>query len=107
MSEGAKKFDSDKPRYDLVPWDAVEQIVQVLTFGASKYDDRNWELGMDWGRLIAAAFRHLTAWSMGRDRDEESGLSHLAHAGACIVFLLAYSARNKGTDDRFTPDPEA
>jgi len=94
------KDDAEKLRYDLVPWDAVDEIVKVLTFGAGKYDDRNWESGMDWSRLIAAGFRHFTAWAKGESRDPETGLSHLAHLGCCILFLLAYEKRKVGTDDR-------
>lgn len=94
------KYDDDKPRWDLVPYDAVEEIAKVLTFGATKYGDRNWEGGIKWGRVIGATFRHLTAWAMGQNKDPETGLSHLAHAGCCLLFLLAYEKRNVGEDDR-------
>jgi hypothetical protein len=100
--KGAVKYDAGKPRYDLVPWDAFDEVVKALTFGAEsgKYEDRNWESGNYWGKYIAPLFRHTTAWVMGKDKDEESGLSHLAHAGCCILFLLAYQKRNVGVDDR-------
>ena len=97
---GGRKDDQGKLRYDLVPWDAVDEIVGVLTDGAVKYTDRNWEQGMSWGRVIGAAFRHLTRWSMGEDKDPETGRSHLAHLGCCVLFLLAYEKRGAGTDDR-------
>lgn len=111
MCCGGKKFDTGKRRWDLAPMlDGFGQIVDVLTFGAEKYGDRNWEAGMGWSRCYAAALRHLTAWHAGEDSDSESGLSHLAHAGCCVVFLLAYQARSIGTDDRptgsETPKPE-
>jgi len=94
------KFDEGKLRYDLVPWDAMDEIVKVLTLGAKKYEDRNWEKGMDWGRCIGATFRHVKEWAMGNSRDDETGLSHLAHAGCDILFLLAYEGRKIGKDDR-------
>ena len=56
-----KKFDVDKARYDLIPPEIEEAIAQVLSFGASKYGSRNWELGMDWGRPDAAMRRHNRA----------------------------------------------
>lgn len=62
--------------------------------------ERNWELGMAWGRLLAAALRHLSAWARGQDTDTESGLPHLAHAACCVLMLLALTRRRVGTDDR-------
>lgn len=94
------KYDEEKIRTDLVPTDVVEELTKVLTLGAKKYSDRNWEKGMRWGRPYAAALRHLFAWWRGEDYDPETGLSHLAHALCCVTFLLAYSLRKIGEDDR-------
>jgi hypothetical protein len=94
------KFDMGKPRVDLLPPDALLKISQVLDYGARKYGDRNWELGMEWQRLYAAVLRRLFQWQAGEDLDEESGLPHLAHAGAGIMFLLSYQHRESGTDNR-------
>lgn len=94
------KYDSNKSRYDLVPPESLEAVVQVLTFGADKYGDRNWEGGLSYGRVFAACMRHLWAWWKGEATDTESGLPHLAHAACCIFFLLAYEARDTGEDDR-------
>lgn len=83
------KHDKDKPRWDLLPYDSVGQVVDVLTFGAAKYADDNWKKVPDARRrYIAAAMRHLTAWIAGERKDPESGLHHLAHAACCILFLL-------------------
>lgn len=97
MSKGTKN-DQGKPRWDLFPWDAAEQIVLVLTFGANKYADRNWESGIKYGRIFGAIIRHLWTWFMSKvtgqsSRDPETGLSHLAHAGCGILFLLSYEER--------------
>ena len=99
LTEG-QKFDSNKPRYDLIPPEVEEAIAQVLTFGAAKYSARNWELGMDWGRPYAALRRHMAAWWSGQDNDEETGMSHLWHAACCIAFLVAFEQRGSGNDDR-------
>ncbi|GJE01459.1 dATP/dGTP diphosphohydrolase domain-containing protein [Methylobacterium isbiliense] len=101
LTEG-RKDDGGKDPWDLAPWDAFRAIVQVLAFGARKYAPRNWERGMAWSRLYAALFRHLTAWWQGENVDAETGLPHLWHAGACIVFLIAYELRGVGQDDRPT-----
>ena len=94
------KFDSGKPRMDLVPPEMEEAVAQVLAFGASKYGERNWEHGMKWGRPYAALKRHINAWWGGEDTDDETGMSHLWHAACCIAFLVSYEKRGIGTDDR-------
>lgn len=95
-----RKDDQAKVRIDLMPPEAVEAISAVLTFGARKYGDRNWENGMAWGRVFGALMRHMWAWWRGEKSDPETGMSHLWHAGCCIAFLIAYEARGAGTDDR-------
>lgn len=100
MSE-AIKFDSDKPKVELLSSIALVEISKVLTFGAQKYESHNWRKGMHWSRPLGAALRHLLAYIGGEDRDPESGLSHLAHAGCCIMFLLEYEQTHKKLDDRY------
>ena len=102
----AVKHDQGKPRWDLVPFDAMDEVAQVFAYGARKYAERNWERGMVWGRLLAAALRHLAAWARGEDFDPESGYRHLAHAGCCVLMLLGLTLRGKGTDDRRLLAPE-
>lgn len=99
MSEG-RKNDGDKIRVDLFPPGVILDISEVLTFGAKKYEPRNWEKGIHWSRVYGAAMRHLLAWWGGEDRDPETGLSHLAHAGCCITFLLEYLRTHPELDDR-------
>ena len=94
------KLDENKLPWHLLPPDAVEEIVKVLQFGASKYSDRNWEGGMAWHRPFSALMRHMWAWWRREEADTETGLSHLAHAGCCILFLIAYEKRVIGKDDR-------
>jgi hypothetical protein len=99
LAEG-HKHDADKPRYDLLPPELLEGTSQVLTYGAAKYAPRNWEKGMAWGRVFGALMRHMWAWWRGQTTDPESGLPHLSHAACCIAFLMAFEARQIGTDDR-------
>lgn len=99
MTEG-RKDDTEKLPWHLLPPDALEECVKVLQFGANKYAPRNWEKGMAWHRPFSALMRHMWAWWRGETRDPETGLSHLAHAMCCIVFLLSYELRGAGVDDR-------
>ena len=94
------KDDSDKLRFDLLPWDALSEVTRVLMYGADKYQPWNWQRGMKYTRLLGATMRHTIAFLRGDDRDPETGLSHLAHAICCLLFLLSYWLTNNGTDDR-------
>lgn len=94
------KFDHGKTRFDLLPPEGVEAVAVILTNGATKYGDRNWEQGMDWSRPFGACLRHLFAWWGGEKLDRDSGKSHLWHAACNIFFLITYEKRNIGKDDR-------
>ena len=99
------KHDNLKTDWNLVPMEAVEEIARVLEFGARKYSANNWRSGSGfaWTRVFNSLLRHLFAWVRGEDLDPESGLSHLAHAGCNVLFLIYYS-QNKDrfiNDDRF------
>lgn len=103
----ALKYDSEKPRLELLSAPALEAIAQVMAYGARKYTtdsapgEHNWRKGFKWSRLLGAALRHLFAYLRGEDKDPESGLSHLAHAGCCVMFLLEHEICGLGTDDRY------
>jgi len=94
------KHDGGKPRMELIAPEMMLALGSVLAFGADKYADRNWELGMSWGRVFGALMRHMWAWWRGEQLDAETGFSHLWHAACCIMFLIAYEQRQVGDDDR-------
>lgn len=98
----AVKFDAGKTDWSLLPIQATEEIIKVLEFGAAKYDKNNWAKGngFKWTRPFNAMLRHLFAWVRGEDNDPESGLSHIAHVGCNVLFLLTFIL-NK---DRYNQD---
>jgi hypothetical protein len=100
MATQGVKFDADKPRMELLDAYAIEELAKVLAFGAKKYDAHNWRKGITKGRLIAAALRHLFAYLRGENVDPETGLSHVAHAMCCCMFLLGLEHRPE-LDDRW------
>jgi hypothetical protein len=88
-TSGGRKFDGGKPQYGLTPPKALKAIVEILTFGAEKYEPNNWKRVPDaQRRYFDALQRHLWAWKDGEQNDPESGKNHLAHAGCCLMFLL-------------------
>lgn len=86
-----KKFDTGKLPVSLLPFRGIAPIIQVLEFGAKKYGRNNWKLLnslKDKRRILDALGRHYGAILDGEAIDPESGLSHLAHLGCNVVFLL-------------------
>ena len=83
------KYDSNKLRYDLIPAEPLEELADVLSYGALKYGENNWQsLDKFDDRYYAALMRHIQAWRKGEQFDEESGKPHLSHALACVTFLV-------------------
>jgi len=83
------KHDQGKLRYDLLPADALEAIVEVLTHGANKYGDNNWQELEDFdNRYHAAMMRHQEKKRQGEFRDIDSGLLHSAHVATGAIFQL-------------------
>ena len=98
-------FDGGKTQWNLFPWDAAEEIVKVLQFGAGKYSPWNWAEaeGFKYSRLFNSSMRHFIAWFWrNEDKDPETGISHLAHLGCNVMFLLHY-VLNK---DRFVTNDD-
>lgn len=95
------KHDNDKPDLSLLPSEFLEEVARAMMYGAKKYERYNYLNGIAWTRILAASLRHITAYNDGEDVDKESGVSHLGHAGACILMLLTYSKRGLGKDDRY------
>jgi hypothetical protein len=82
------KYDSGKLNWSLMPFGALQDVVKVLEFGSQKYAPNNWQYVDNADeRYWNAAMRHLIAHKT-EDSDSETGLSHLAHATCCLLFLL-------------------
>ncbi len=67
------------------------EVGEVLSHGNKKYAPQNWQ----WGEhrpleYIGAALRHLLKYWAGEKLDAETGLSHLAHATASLMFIFWY-----------------
>lgn len=101
-AQGGIKFDDVNKRvWTFLPAAATEEVLRVLEYGAAKYTKANWTRGMDWSRPLNAALRHQKAWFFDReDLDPESGINHLAHAIASLMFALTFQLKARGRDDR-------
>jgi hypothetical protein len=98
------KYDEGKPQFSLMKTDALLEMVAVLTYGAKKYSPDNWEkLENGRQRYFDAANRHMWQWFGGEERDQESGLHHLAHAMSSLMFLIQMDINlEKGNTEEYS-----
>ena len=102
------RVGAGKPPLHLIPPAAEILEAVVMGLGARKYGEYNWRTSKVRATVyIAAAKRHLAQWLDGQDDDPESGVSHLAHARACLGVLLDAIATGNVIDDRPTAGPAA
>ena len=99
---GGQKGQKDE-RFDLMPFDALEEVARVYGTGAKKYADDNWLKGYSWRLSAGALLRHVGRFMLGEDYDRESGHLHLAHAAWHCMTLITFKMRALGTDDRAKP----
>ena len=98
------RIGAHKPPLDLIPPAAEILESVVMGLGARKYGPYNWRSASVKATIyVAAARRHLAQWLDGQDEDPESGVSHLAHARACLGILLDAIATKHWIDDRPPP----
>jgi Domain of unknown function (DUF5664) len=98
MTDKTKGFKNDngKPRYDLIPVLALEELAKVLTIGAEShnesYDDENWRrVENSKRRFYSAAQRHIAEVRKGNSWDtgvNGTNCHHYACAISSLMFLL-------------------
>lgn len=92
-----------KPRLSLVPKSFIIRVAQAMTDGARKYGPFNWRTKRVKATVYVDALeRHVAAWFDGEELASDSGLLHLAHAGACIGILIDALETGNLDDDRPT-----
>lgn len=82
-----------KPRFSLLPTNAIWQVAQVAEFGAVKHGEYKHEATPPF-EYMNKALRHLFQ-AMNTELDPESGLKHVAHAALdCILALESWDNEN-------------
>lgn len=103
------KFDSGKPRFELLPVAAIRLAAAIMTGGASKYNENNWT-GLSASRIVGAASRHLQYFLAGQDLDNDSTQHHIGHYLANLMMLHHILNHFPAQDDRMgikaSPSPE-
>lgn len=96
----ALRFNSDKPKWSLVPQSALIPMVRVLEYGTTKYEAFNWTKGLSITEICESMKRHLDAFMEGENTDKESSLSHIGHIQCNALFLSWMMENRPDLDDR-------
>ena len=109
-ADASEKMEADKEVEGKQRWDrefqyAFDHIIEVMTYGAAKYADRNWEKGLPWRKALGALMRHIRQFRAGETIDPESGLPHMAHAAWWCCALLDWMRTRSEFDDRNSVKP--
>lgn len=97
------KHDNRKPRFSLLPWRAVIEVIKVMEWAIDKeargekaYPEGNWkEIENAERRYADAASRHLADIHMGKVFDDESKLLHWAHLSCCALMGCWHALQEK------------
>ena len=89
------KFDTGKLQFSLIPPEIKLYLAEILTFGAKKYAPDNWKK-IDVQRYYDAFERHMNAFQLGEENDEESGMHHLKHALTNMMFICYLTCVKNG-----------
>jgi len=54
-----RDMSEEKGRFDLMPFDAIQEMARVYEKGCRKYGDRNWEKGIPVWAFLDSAARHI------------------------------------------------
>jgi hypothetical protein len=96
-----RKFDEGKEKWSLLDYETIREMVQVLTVGAEKYGDINYQR-VDPKRYQDALMRHIVAMIAGEENDPEDGKSHASHAMANLMFLRWHEKNGPKTAESVT-----
>jgi hypothetical protein len=90
----AKRYNSGKPRLDLLPLDLLTGLSRVLEYGEGKYGRNNWRRGAPATEQVASLLRHLQPIMEALNSDSreglldaESGLPHVDHMLFNVISL--------------------
>jgi hypothetical protein len=84
---------ADKGRFDLLPFNALQEAAIVFERGGLKYTDRNWERGIPVWSFLSAGARHLHKAISGVD--DEPHLSMALWNIMCAIQTEAWARQGR------------
>lgn len=110
MSEIAQRANKGKVQWSLAYWPAVEEMVRVLEYGASKYSADNWKQGQNREELLESMQRHVLALMKGEEEDSDPKAiptHHIGHIMCNCMFYFYHLTNDTFTSERRSPYGEA
>lgn len=90
----ALRYNKGKLDWTLLDFESMVPLVDVMTYGSTKYERNNWRLKCENPEQhLQSAFRHLIAIVQGQEIDEESGKRHSGHV---MANMMMYNYHTKG-----------
>ena len=89
-------------RYDLIPPYGIEEVSKVLTNKLLKYNKNEWKHGLNWSDVLNSLKKHLNAFELGHDY-EENNILNIAEVAADALILCEYYKIYPQGDDRCLP----
>lgn len=93
---------SQRPQLTRLPFRALGAVAKVIESGDQKYAEGDWINAPDrinGRRDLDSALSHIAEWLGGKNFDEESGESPLAHSAARLLFILERQERGRHPGD--------
>lgn len=97
FTSGAKSSEL-KPRYDLIPIEALEYMAQRFAVGAKNHGENNYKKGIKDKTFIRDRTNHAIAHLMNyanKNTTEDSPIEHL-QAAICNLAILCYLEKHCG-----------
>lgn len=98
---GSLRKNGGKPQMSNISPQFILDLAALMTKATEKYPVFNWAKGNYMSVPYDSCMRHLLAFNSGENNDPETGLGHLAHAAANIMFMHYYLQNFPEMDDRF------
>lgn len=98
-----RESNNGRGRFDLLPYEAIENLAKWYEDGSKKYSPRNWEKGLSVQDCINRMIRHSLKAANGWV-DEDHLAAVMWNAAAAITMLRRYPDQNdhfKGTYEKF------
>jgi hypothetical protein len=88
------RYNSGKRKWSLIHFQSLEPMIEVLEYGAKKYEPFNWQRGLDQKEILESLQRHLAKLFDGEEVDLESGINHIGHI-MCNAMFYSYYLNNQ------------
>lgn len=91
----------EKLPLELIPFEALEDVVPAYQVGVGKYGRNSWREGMPYSVCASALLRHFSKWQRGEDHDPD-GQHHVAAIAFYALAILQYERDGRtDLDDRY------